>query len=155
MKQNDSSILGTPQVDATKAGHFNVILMCQVINSHHYCHKKTSLADDPFSHVIYYIMRTSLTCNALILSGGRGYRPDRHLRRYSTCAPSPDTCPPVTNPHQGRRMRQLLLGRGRCTRGQMSASVRLSVTSTAAAAVAEVMVAVSLSVVAQLHLTAC
>ena len=37
----------------------------------------------------------------------------------------------------------------------MSASVRLSVTSTAAAAVAAVMVAVSLSVVAQLHLTAC
>jgi len=43
---------------------------------------------------IYYSMLTSLTRNALILSGGRGYRPGRRRRRYSTFAPSPDTCPP-------------------------------------------------------------
>jgi len=68
---------------------------------------------------IYYTMLTSLTRNALILSGGRGYRPGRRRRRYSTFAPSPDTCPfPVTNPRQGRRTRQLFSERGGCARGQ-------------------------------------
>jgi len=43
---------------------------------------------------IYYTMCRSLTCNALILSGGRGYRPGRRRRRCSTFAPSHDTCPP-------------------------------------------------------------
>jgi len=44
--------------------------------------------------IIYYTMLTRLTRNALILSGGRGYRPGRRRRRYSTFAPSPNTCPP-------------------------------------------------------------
>ena len=42
---------------------------------------------------IYYTRRTSLTCNALILSGGRGYRPGRRRRWYATFAPSPDMPP--------------------------------------------------------------
>ena len=42
---------------------------------------------------IYYTRRTSLTCNALILSGGRGYRPGRRRRWYSTFASSPDMPP--------------------------------------------------------------
>ena len=50
--------------------------------------------------------------------------------------PLPGHMPPVTNPCQGRRKQQLLSGRGGRARGQMSASVRLSVTSTAAAAAA-------------------
>jgi len=47
----------------------------------------------PCPSINYYTMRTRLTCNALMLSGGRGYRPGRRRRRYSTFAPSPDTCP--------------------------------------------------------------
>jgi len=43
---------------------------------------------------IYYTMCRSLTYSALILSGGRGYRPGRRRRRCSTFAPSHDTCPP-------------------------------------------------------------
>ena len=47
----------------------------------------------PCPSINYYTMRRRLTCNALMLSGGRGYRPGRRRRRYSTFAPSPDTCP--------------------------------------------------------------
>ena len=46
------------------------------------------------SRPIYYTMRTTLTRNALILSGRRDYRPGRPRRRYSTFAPPPDTCSP-------------------------------------------------------------
>jgi len=45
---------------------------------------------------IYYTMLTSLMHNALILSGGRGYRPSHRQRRYSTFAilPPPQTHAP-------------------------------------------------------------
>jgi len=47
----------------------------------------------PIDDAIYYIKLTSLTRNALTLSGGRGYRPGRRRRWYTTLAPSLDTCP--------------------------------------------------------------
>jgi len=75
------------------------------------------------SRPIYYTMRTTLTRNALILSGRRDYRPGRPRRRYSTFAPPRTHAPPVTNPRQGRCTRQLFSGRGECARGQMLASV--------------------------------
>jgi len=71
---------------------------------------------------IYYTMLTNLTRNALILSGGRGYRPGRRRRR-TRHLPPPRTHAPVTNLRRGRRTRQLFSGRGGCARGQMSASV--------------------------------
>jgi len=82
--------------------------------------------------VIYYTMLAGLMRNALIiLSGGRGYiGPGRHRRRYSTFAPSSDTCP-RNDPHQGRSTWQWLSGRGGVRGGKCR---RLSVTSTAAAA---------------------
>jgi len=60
----------------------------------------------------------ALRCNALILSGGRGHRPDHHRHRYSTFAPFPDTCP-TTNPRSGADQGQMYStvvfgGRGRC-----------------------------------------
>ena len=63
--------------DCTQQQRLNLLLLCPVAVRH-----------------IYSTMRTSLTCNVLILSGGLGYRPGRRRRRYSTFAPSPDTCPP-------------------------------------------------------------
>ena len=84
-----------------------------------FVHSSKALSLHTLTH---YTMLTSLTCKSLILSGGRGCRPGRRQRQYSTFAP-PRTHAPVTNPRQGRRTRQLLSGRGGCKRGQMSASV--------------------------------
>jgi len=75
----------------------------------------------PHLHIFYYTMFTSLTRNALILSGRHGLRPGAGTRHL----PPPRTHVPVTNSRQGRRPRQLLSGRAGCARGQMSALAQL------------------------------
>jgi len=53
-------------------------------------------------HLTYKVQ----SCNALILSGGRGYRPDRHRHQYSTFA-SFWTHAPATNPRSGTDQGQI------------------------------------------------
>jgi len=68
-------------------------------------------------------------CNALILSGGRRYRPDRRRRRYSTFAPLPGHMPPATNPRSVAEQGQMystVFGREAGVREQMSGHVMLT-----------------------------
>ena len=92
-----------------------------MLNSHTHIQIHTSLS---------YLTYKAPRCNALILIGGRGYRPDRRRRRYSTFAPFPDT-PPVTSPRLGqtkeRCMRRLFSWEGQVSGEQMSGHVMLTV----------------------------
>jgi len=91
---------------------------------------------------INYTMLTSLTRNA----GGRASAPVLDI------CPLPGHMSPVTNPRQGRHTRQLFSERGGCARGQMSVSVSHKYSSSSSSGGGG---GRCLSVVAQLHLTAC